>query len=115
MIYSLDMEPLEVRRKREIVIQAFVYGMPDITFVNSNEGNKVYKAKAPFVVVRIRGGTPNPTPADKNYHQIPYWESTKFTIPGNATWDFDELIRFPLETGLQSISQDKDTLLREGQ
>ena len=108
------MEPLEVR-ELQFVKEAFDQFMPDNTFINSNgkpDNNLAIKAKGAFVVMRVRGGTPNPTPADKNYHQVPYWDASKYEITGMATWDFDEKIKFPLDLGLQSISQDKDTLLR---
>ena len=54
--------------------------------------------------VRIRGGAPDNPNADEKTNEIPYLKDSRFFWNGLPCIDFIEVVMFPLENGLASMS-----------
>lgn len=57
-----------------------------------------------FTSIRIRGGTSENPNADEKSNEIPYLRDSKFFWNGLPCIDFIEIVMFPLENGLASMS-----------
>ena len=60
--------------------------------------------------LRLRGGMMNPN-VDPKYNEIPALSVRKFIYDGLPKVDFNELVLYPLNAGLGSISMNGATLL----